>query len=66
MCARGEVGIVSDEYERRIGRFIQAKQQVDHAAAGLRVEIARRLIREQDARIVGERACNRNALLLTT
>ena len=45
-------------------RAIDVEQQVDDVVAGAAVEIAGRLVGEQDRRIVGERAGDRHALLL--
>ena len=39
-------------------------EQVHHLAAGARVEIARRLVGQQDRRLVGQRAGDGHALLL--
>ncbi len=61
---RGDLGIVGDEDERRASRAVDLQQQVDDVAAGRAVEIAGRFVRQQDRRVVGERAGDRDALLL--
>ena len=44
---------------------VQFEQQVHHLAGGLRVEVARRLVRPHDLRIACQCAGDRHALLLT-
>ena len=61
---RGDLGIVGDEDERRPARAVDLEQQVDDVAAGRAVEVAGRLVGQQDRRVVGERARDRDALLL--
>src|SRR5690606_22265636 len=63
-CAPGEVGVVRDEHERRAALAVQLLEQLDDRFAGRRVEVARRLVGEQDSRLVDERAGERDALLL--
>ena len=60
----GVARIVRDHADRRaVG--VQLRQQRHHLLAVLRVEVTRRLVREQDRRAADERARNRDALLLT-
>src|SRR5690606_21171483 len=65
-CAAGELEIVSDEHQRRRALRVQAHQQIDNARARLAVEVAGRLVREEDRRLARERACQRYPLLLAT
>ena len=62
---RRRAGVVSDHH-RRLACFLdcQAKQFED-LTARLRVEVAGRLVREDDRRLGDERAGNRDALLLS-
>ena len=52
------------EHECRLPPPLQPEQQIDHLAARLAVEVARRLIREDELRRPAQRARNRDALLL--
>ena len=61
---RRELGVVRDEHERPAAVAVDRHEQLDDLAAGGAVEIARRLVGQQDRRIVGERARDRDALLL--
>ena len=63
-ASRGELGIVRDQHDRRLARAIDVEQQLDDLLAGLAVEVAGRLVGEQERRIVGQRAGDRDALLL--
>ena len=44
--------------------LVQAHQQIDHRPPGVGVEVAGRLVRKQDLRVVGERTRERDTLLL--
>ena len=61
---RRQLGIVRDEHERAAALAVDGHEQIDHLPAGGAVEIAGRLVGEQDRRIVRERARDRDALLL--
>ena len=63
-AALGELEIVGDEDQRRLPPPLQAEQQIDHLLAGLAVEIAGRLVGEDDLRARAERAGDGDALLL--
>src|SRR5690606_11743622 len=62
--ASSEAGIVGDEHERRAARAGQFLHQADDAFAARGPETARRLVGEQDPRLMDERARERDALLL--
>src|SRR6185312_11080802 len=62
--ARCERRVVRDEHDRRPGFAVELLEQLDDAVAGGRVEIARGLVGEEDARRVGECARECDALLL--
>ena len=55
---------MSDENHRRARFPVQGKQQVNDLLAGLDIEIARRLVGQQQARRVHERTGDGDALLL--
>jgi hypothetical protein len=55
---------VSHDDQRRLRCLVEIEQQVDDALAGDRIEIARRLVREQHCRPRHERPCDGDALLL--
>ena len=61
---RGELGIVRHQHQRGAAGAPDVEQQVHDVAAGRRVEVAGRLVGQHDRRIVGERARDRDALLL--
>ena len=56
--------IVGDEDERRLAAALQAEQQVDHLLAGLAVEIAGRLVGQDDLRAGAQGPGDGDALLL--
>ncbi len=61
--AAGDLGIVGDQHQRgAVGG--QLVQQLDHLGAGLGVEVAGRLVGEDDQRPLGQRAGDRHALAL--
>ena len=60
----GEREVVRDEHDRRPRFAVERLEQLDDARAGVAVEIAGRLVGEEDARRVGERARDGDALLL--
>src|SRR5690606_22959825 len=62
--AASELGVVRDEHERRLVLLVQADQQIDDARTRLAIQVAGRLVGEQDPRVVRERARDRDALLL--
>src|SRR4051794_27769897 len=51
MRVRGDVGLVRDE-DDRVARVVQAREQAHDLDAGFRVEIAGRLVGEQNGRVV--------------
>ena len=63
-AAVGYAGIVRDHDNRPAGR-VEFVQHLQNELAGLAVEVAGRLVREQDRRIVDQRAPDGDALLLT-
>ena len=60
----GQLRIVRHEHERRAARPVHLEQQVDDVAARRAVEVAGRLVGQQDRRVVRERPRDRHALLL--
>src|SRR5215218_215692 len=60
----GSVWIVRDEHDRRSPLATNAHQQLEHLLATARVEIAGRLVRQHEPRLVRERPCDRDALAL--
>ena len=62
--ARGDVHVVGRDDDGEPGGAHQLGQRVEHVLGGARVEIAGRLVGQQDARRVGDRARDRDALLL--
>ena len=63
MRVGGDVGLVRDEDDRVAG-LVEPLEQRHDFDAGLRVEVAGRLVGEQDRRVVDERARDRDALAL--
>jgi hypothetical protein len=63
-CARSECRIVRDENNGGSCFTIQRFEQLEYTRACIRVEVSRRLIREQNSRRIRECARDRNALLL--
>src|SRR5689334_18388444 len=61
---RGVAGIVRDHADRGAAA-VQLAEQLHDRLAIRRVEVTRRLVREQDQRIAGDGARYRDALLLT-
>ena len=61
---RRQLRIVRHQHQRRPARAVDVEQQLDDRLPGGAVEIAGRLVGEQDRRIVGERPRDRDALLL--
>src|SRR5215212_1997631 len=59
-----DVRLVRDEDERDPALAVEALEDVHHLDRGARVERARRLVGEDELRVVDERARNRHALLL--
>ena len=56
--------VVRHQHQGRLARMIDGQQQIHDVPAVGAVEIAGRLVGEQDRRIVGQRAGNRDPLLL--
>ena len=63
--ARRDVGVVGRDHEREAELLPERLDQVEHALAGVRVEVPGRLVAEQQLRALGERAGERDALGLT-
>ena len=63
MRVGGDVGLVGDEDDGVAGG-VEALEDGHDLDAGLRVEVAGRLVGEQDRRIVDERPGDRDALTL--
>ena len=57
-------GIVGDEEQGRADGMRALEHQIDDSGAGLEIEIASRLVRQQDLRPRGQGAGQRHALLL--
>ena len=55
---------MGNEHERRPAMAIERDQQIEDVGAVPRIEIARRLVGQQEPRFVGEGARDRNPLLL--
>ena len=64
VAARRDRAVVGHEHERRAVRGIEVEQELDHARAGRRVEVAGRLVGEQHGGPRHEGARDRDALLL--
>src|SRR5436190_8567793 len=62
----GELGIVRHQHHRRRAPAIDVDEQVDDLVAGAGIEVAGRLVGEQDRGLVGEGARDRHALLLAS
>src|SRR5262249_7955122 len=60
----GDVGLVRDEHDRDALVAVEADEQVQDVEARLRVEVAGRLVGEQERGAVHERPRDRDALLL--
>ena len=61
---RGELHVVGGDQGGEARGAHELRQRVEHMVGGVRIEIAGRLVGEQDARRVGDRAGDRDALLL--
>ena len=62
--AAGELHVVGRDQRGEAGGAHELRQRVEHVVGGARVEIAGRLVGQQDARRIGDRARDRDALLL--
>src|SRR5438067_1672421 len=62
--ARRDVGIVRDEDRRHAALAVEVDEEVHHALARARVEVARRLVAKKDRGPRDERARDADALLL--
>src|SRR6516165_6354547 len=62
--AVGEFEVVGSDQRGQAGMAHQVQQCAQHIVAGRVVEVAGRLVGQQDPGVVGERADDRNALLL--
>src|SRR5437588_11012565 len=63
------VGVASDarvvrDHDYGLPAFVQPPQQRHHMVAAAPIEVARRLVRENDLGVVDQRACDRGPLLL--
>jgi hypothetical protein len=54
------------DVQHRLALIVQPGEQLEHLDRRVRVEVAGRLIADDQLRITRERACNRHPLLLTT
>ena len=61
----GDVGLVCDQEHGDAALRVQPLEDFHHLDARARVQIAGRLIRQDDGRFVDERPCDRRTLLLT-
>ena len=61
---RGDIHIVGGDDDGEPGGAHQLRQRVEHVLGGVRVEIAGRLVGQQNPRRIGNRARDRDALLL--
>ena len=66
MRARGEIEVVSDQHQRRFELLVEFLHQFHDELARFPVQVAGRLVREQNPRLVGESPCKGHPLLLTT
>ena len=55
--------VVADEQHRRVELGLQARDQVEHLRLDGRVEPGRRLVEDQQRRVLGERHRDHDALL---
>ena len=62
--ARGDLHVVGGDHHGQAGRADQLRERVEHVVGGVRVEIAGRLVGQQEARRIGDRARDRDPLLL--
>src|SRR3954469_3165623 len=63
--ARGEIGIMSDHDDSR-SAAMYILEQFHYSAGHLRVEIASRLVGQQEPWFANQRTCNGDSLLLTS
>ena len=61
-----ELRVVRNKHDRLAVLLIELVKKVHHHAAGARVQRTRRLIRQQQIRIIRKTARNRNTLFLAT
>ena len=66
MRAHGEIEVVCDQHQRRLELLVEFLHQFHDKLARFPVQVAGRLVREQNPRLVGERPCKGHPLLLTT
>src|SRR5260370_24157241 len=64
VAARGQRGIVGDEHERGAALRMSCEQKIDDLRPGGLVEVAGRLVGDEDGWVWRERAGKRDALLL--
>ena len=60
----GDVGLVRHEHDGDAALDVQPLKDAHHLDAGARIEVAGRLVRQQQRRVVDERARDGDALLL--
>ena len=63
---RGDIDVVGGDDEREAKLALQRLQQLEHALAGIRVEVARGLVTEQQFWLLREGARDRHPLRLTS
>src|SRR6266540_664883 len=66
VAATGHEGVVSSNKDGHATLFAQVEQEIDDLRARLRVEVAGRLVRQHQNRVVHERPGDRDPLLLAT
>src|SRR5476649_1438096 len=63
LAAFGQLEVVRHEHERRALLAVEAEDELDHGGGGVVVQVARRLVAEEDFRPVHEGPRERDALL---
>jgi hypothetical protein len=66
VSAGSQLSVVGHDDERLFFLTHEAQEQIDNRAAGRAVEVSRRLVGEDDSRIIDQGASNCDALLLAT
>lgn len=66
IAAAGDSGVVGDDEERGASFGVQAAQQLEYVAGGLRIESARGLVGEHEGGLRNQCARDGDALTLTT
>ena len=66
VCVAGSLGIVGDHHDRLIEISVQAAKHLEHRVRIFRIQVPRRFVREDERRVVYERARDCDPLLLAT